>query len=43
LANEAENWPQAPQSVVQQQQEARRMGLDFDKLAPDEQRRVLDD
>ena len=42
LADQAENSPQAPQSVVQQQQEPRRMGLDFDKLTPDEQRRVLD-
>ena len=42
LANQAENYSQAPQSVVRQQQEPRRMGLDFDKLTPDEQRRVLD-
>jgi hypothetical protein len=43
LADEAENSPQTPKSFSQQQQEPRPpMGLDFDKLTPDEQRRVLD-
>ena len=42
LADQAENSPQTRQSVVQQQQKPSRMGLDFDKLTPDERRRVLD-
>jgi hypothetical protein len=42
LADQAENNPQTHQSGVQQQQEPSRMGLDFDKLTPDERRRVLD-
>jgi hypothetical protein len=43
LADEAENSPQSPKSFLQQQQEPRpSMGLDFDKLTPDEQQRVLD-
>jgi hypothetical protein len=39
LAEQAENSPQTPQSA---QQPRPAMGLDFDKLTPDEQRRVLD-
>jgi hypothetical protein len=41
LADQAEN--SLPKSSLQPQQESRpTMGLDFDKLTPDEQRRVLD-
>ena len=36
LADQAESFPQ------QQQEPRPHMGLDFDKLTPDEQRRVLD-
>ena len=36
LADQAESFPQ------QQQEPCPHMGLDFDKLTPDEQRRVLD-
>ena len=43
LADEAEISRHTPKSFVQQEQEPRPpMGLDFDKLTPDEQRRVLD-
>src|SRR5262249_2112890 len=43
LADAAENSPQTPKSFLQKQQGSRPpMGLDFDKLTPDEQRRVLD-
>ena len=41
LADEAEN--SLPKSSLQPQQQSRpSMGLDFDRLTPDEQRRVLD-
>ena len=43
LAEQAENCPQTPKSSLEKQRESRpAMGLDFDKLTPDEQRRVLD-
>ena len=43
LADQAENSPQTPKSSLEQQRESRpAMGFDFDKLTPDEQRRVLD-
>ena len=43
LADQAENSLQTLKSFPQQQQELRPpMGLDFDRLTPDEQRRVLD-
>jgi hypothetical protein len=43
LADEAEISRHTPKSFVQQEQEPRPpMGLDFDKLTPDEQRWVLD-
>jgi len=40
LAEQAENGPQ--QSIVQQQRQSQPKGIDFDRLTPEEQRRMLD-
>ena len=40
LAEQAENG--LPQSIVRQQRQSQPKGIDFDRLTPEEQRRMLD-